>query len=438
MTFEPAPANDFLQFMREYYQRCLQRVPQIRAVAAKWSFEDLIPGLSDFDTRFILADDMTSEDWGRMSIEVGQTHTEMCRRFPRWARNLEHLPGINMTESEVVNPILFYPEFQQWTFYDGDPSVIEHVEQQLAKIQWSSRDELYHLKRFATFCGPYQRGIDPPVNLGPWESKYPLHSRFMHYFAPAVQSAVSLALRRNVRGKFEGLRLARGQFPNPEIIQMVLETAERHYETPELYQEPLLTEVERKLGAYLQQAWAALAGQITLTKPGHADDSVEVHRKVGALEVDPIVGFFEGVKFGRLLKGRLLFYAEAIPWFDSAWLIRNELGRIVKNFYVRPLAMYGQARFGEELAPEEVLDRLRGDLLSAKGCNDLNRFVSLASQPMESGHEREHAQNVAALYDVVLMTMEQLSADLLEWRTRSKSSGVDRFRAPATKLDPRI
>src|SRR4051794_24647414 len=86
INFTPAPANDFDAFRREYFARCRARVPQICAVAAKWSFEDLIPGLSDFDTRFIVANGMTPDDWKRMSLEVGRVHTEMAREFPHWAR----------------------------------------------------------------------------------------------------------------------------------------------------------------------------------------------------------------------------------------------------------------------------------------------------------------------------------------------------------------
>ena len=70
MQFEPKPRNDFEDFFERYYAECRSRIPKIQAIAAKWAFEDLIPGLSDFDTRFIVADDMTFEDWCKMSAEV--------------------------------------------------------------------------------------------------------------------------------------------------------------------------------------------------------------------------------------------------------------------------------------------------------------------------------------------------------------------------------
>lgn len=400
--------------MRMYHQRCLALVPNIRAVAAKWTFEDLIPGLSDFDTRFILDDGMATADWSAMSLAVGQVHTQMAHEFPRWARNLEHLPGLNLTVSEVTDPRLFYPEFQQWTLYEGDPRKVEVIESYLNAHVWSPADELYHLKKFATFCGPYQRGIDPPVNLGPWESKYPLHSRFMHYFAPPVQAAVSLVQRRNVRGKFEALRLARVLFPNPHVIDLLLDVVlARHYEVPELYEEPCLGELERALEGYLADAWASLEPHLTLVKPAHSDSRGDIRRKVATLPVDPVQTFFEGVKFSRLMKGRLLFYAQDILWFDSAWLVRNELGRIAANFHDKPLSIYGRVRFGRTMTPAEVLDAIRSDVITSEEADGMSRFAEVARRPTPPGQEKAHARAVADVYDHVLAVIEKLSADLM-------------------------
>ena len=46
------------------------------------------------------------------------------KAFPRWVRNLEHLPGINLTVDEMTDPLLHYAEYPQWTFYEGDAAVI--------------------------------------------------------------------------------------------------------------------------------------------------------------------------------------------------------------------------------------------------------------------------------------------------------------------------
>lgn len=72
ITFEPCPENDFKEFIEIYYAECKGRIPKIEAIAGKWTFEDLIPGMSDFDTRFICSNNMTVDDWCEMSTAVGK------------------------------------------------------------------------------------------------------------------------------------------------------------------------------------------------------------------------------------------------------------------------------------------------------------------------------------------------------------------------------
>jgi hypothetical protein len=209
MDLAPRPENDFRRFIETYDARCRDACPQIRSIVGKWEFEDLIPGLSDFDTRFVVDDSTTADDWAQMSLAVGAVHTELALQEPQWARILEHLPGVNLTAAEATHPAMYSPEFRLWTFYRGSPEITAAIESSLQSRPWSARDELFHLKKIAVYFGPYQRGLDPPVNLGPWEAKYALHSRLMHYFTPPVQAAVSLATRRSVRGKLASLRMAR-------------------------------------------------------------------------------------------------------------------------------------------------------------------------------------------------------------------------------------
>ncbi len=59
MNSTPAPPNDFAEFIETYFGRCRERVPLIEGNAGKWKFEDLIPGLSDFDMRFFVPDDLS-------------------------------------------------------------------------------------------------------------------------------------------------------------------------------------------------------------------------------------------------------------------------------------------------------------------------------------------------------------------------------------------
>ncbi len=412
MIFEPKPANDFRLFIETYFERCRAECPKLAAIAGKWTFEDLIPGLSDFDTRFIFSDGVTVEDWMRMSTAVGRVHTSLAKEYPRWARILEHLPGLNLTRAEMLDPRTYYPEAQQWTYYLGDRDVLEATEGYLAAKPWTPRDESFHLRKFSAYFGPYLRGIDPPVNIGPWENKYPLHSRFMHYFTPAVQSALSLVRRRGQRGKLEALRGAKSVFPHPGVIDLVLEAVDRHYEIPGYYEEPRLTEIEHALEDYLRDAYAVLGEHSSLIRIDPADSPASLKHKLAAVAVDPGERFFEGAKFSRFMKGRLLFYAEEILWFDAAWLIRNELGRIVNNFYTLPLETFALARFGEKIPPETALERLRGRILPPGVCDGVGEFVRTARAPFEPGEEKAVARRVAGVFDPVLITLEALGAEL--------------------------
>src|ERR1051325_12124382 len=108
MKFTPAPPNDFAEFIQTYFARCRERVPGIEANAGKWTFEDLIPGLSDFDTRFLVNDALSPRDWCQMSMEVGRVHLELATQYKDWARNLEHLPGVDLKWDEVFDQRLYF------------------------------------------------------------------------------------------------------------------------------------------------------------------------------------------------------------------------------------------------------------------------------------------------------------------------------------------
>ena len=73
--------------------------------------------MSDFDTRFIVNDGMTVDDWCQLSTVMGETHLRLCEKYPCWARNFEHLPGVNLTWFELTSERNYYPEYHQWTYY---------------------------------------------------------------------------------------------------------------------------------------------------------------------------------------------------------------------------------------------------------------------------------------------------------------------------------
>ncbi|MFH1616669.1 MAG: hypothetical protein ABIG61_16495 [Planctomycetota bacterium] len=414
MRFEPKPDNDFEQFIDTYFQRCRQVCPKLRAIAGKWTFEDLIPGMSDFDTRLIFTDDVTIEQWAQMSLDVGKVHTQLATEFPQWARKLEHLPGLNLMCAEMIDPVFYYPEFQQWTFYKGDEQILGTISNYLAKKPWGRRDELFHLKKFAAYYGPYLRWIDPPVNMGKWENKYPLHSRFMHYFTPPVQSAVSIIRKKGIPGKLDALRQAKELFPNPDVIDMILESLEMHYENRNYYIEPKLTEIEKSLEEYLHNIWIEFSNHVTLTKPDRQDSPADVKAKISTIPVDPAEQFYEGIKFSRFMKGRLLFYATQIDWFDSSHLIHVELGRMVQNFYEKPLKTFGLVKFGKDITTDEVLGKLSPDIVPRDIIDGVRRFTSTAKQPVIDGAEKAFAKKIAGVIEPINTMNELLGQHLKE------------------------
>lgn len=393
-----APPNEFSEFIATYFESCRSACPRLRLIAGKWESHDLIPGLSDFDTRFIAADATAPEEWAEMSVAIGSVHTDITRRHPRWARMLEHLPGVNVTFAELYDPLLYHPEIRTWTAYNGDPSELAQVREHIANHTWTQSDEYFHLRRFATYFGPYQRGIDPPINLGPFEKKYALHSRYMHYFTPPVQAAVSLALRRTVRGKIDALQRARELFPRSSTITTILEAIERHYEVPEAYEDVHLARIEGMLESYLASVRKELVPHITLIDARVACSPVDLKRAVGSLACDPLTRFFDTARYARFMRGRLLFFAQCIPWFETAWLIRNELKRMGDWFCRRPLIAWKEA--GLEGGPTAV------------ECEAFRRLAQIADEGIPEGAEKAQALAAANAFEPVHLALERLGAQL--------------------------
>jgi hypothetical protein len=86
---------------------------------------------------------------------------------------------------------------------------------------------------------------------------------------------------------------------------------------------------------------------------------------------------------------------------------------MVANFYRTPLVAYGQIRFSAKLAAEEVLDRLRGDLLCGEVCEGVKTLVDLVEAPLAPGQERRRASEAAAAYDAIHAMLVALSADVV-------------------------
>jgi len=416
VVFEPVPENDFSDFIRTYFQECKKVIPKLQTIVGKWNFEDLIPGMSDFDTRFIFSDDMEIEDWISMSEEVGKVHLMLCKKHPEWARKLEHTPGINLTWKEMADRRFYYPEFLQWSSYFGDTDSFELLRDELIGRGWSEKDEIYHLKKFFIYYGPYNRGIDPAVNLGRFESKYPLHSRMMHYFLPPLQSGLSIIRKKTLRGKLETLRAAGEMMPQLKSVNRILHALEHHYEVPLLYQDPFLANLEKEMENDLRILFQEMIGCISCIPRNKFTDAESCKKELAGISDDHAMQIFSGLRFSRTMKGRLYFYTEVGKQFDSSWLIENELNRIGNNFLVLPLTRYWLLRGQkEENDIPLIIESLRGDVFDTEDVNNLMRFHSLTMNKSEEKEQRKTALEILAVFNGFYRSINKIVVDAGRW-----------------------
>jgi hypothetical protein len=420
MKFAPKPENEFYEFIRTYYRECHGRFPKIEAIAGKWMYRDLIPGLSDFDSRFIVADGMCEDDWIEMSTQVGQVHLDLCRQHPCWSRMLEHLPGINLTWSELISEANYYPEYKQWTFYNTlDPERVSSVQSHFLKRGWNAKDEYYHLKRFCTYYGRYNRSIDLEINLHVQKNKYPLHSRIMHYFNPPVHSAICLMDRNNMPGKMNAFELAREYFPDLPVWDRIDEILDNNYKIPKWYSEPHLSSLEDMMEDGLGVIASRLRRELGFSNENEEADIIILKRAVEQFDVDPILRVFESCRFSRLMKGRLYFYLNVPPYFDSSKLIQIELGRIGNSFFKIPFQAYWKIKTGEDNAnPSKILDGMNGDPLTEEEYASTKEFAKLTSSDWH-GKERLVTEQIVSVYDSFYKALSKMTTSLKDMAVNS-------------------
>lgn len=410
MRFAPKPENDFAHYIQTYYDECHSRFSKIEAIAGKWAFRDLIPGMSDFDTRFIVSDDMTDSDWCEMSDAVGDAHLALCRRYPFWSRNLEHLPGLNLTWSEFVDERFYYPEYKQWSFYhSATPKRLSESLDAIFARSWDIKDEYFHLKKFCLYYGRYNRSIDPAINLGVHENKYPLHSRIMHYFLPPLQSALILLRKENIAGKFEAIESGSKLFPQLECWDVINEILNGNYETEKWYQEPLVSQFEDMLEVALEFLARELRGVVTIPPVEAGVEVEEWNTALKNVPIDPAMKIFDHAKFARLMKGRLKFYANAPAHFDFTWLINNELNRMGNNFFTVPFSTFCSLKSGKEVNTTEKLLEILEDHVSVEEFKALKAFAYIIFKPIENGDENARAIDIAEIFDPFYMTLSKIT-----------------------------
>jgi hypothetical protein len=145
---------------RRYYEECRASFPALRALVFRNPIEDIIPGISDIDMRFI-CDEVEPDDWARLSEAVYRVHMRMVQEGPRLWRLLEHPPGACMTAGEVLDSRLFHPEMRQWEWCCGDEALKDRLMEHISESGWSKRDEYYYLKRLLPHYGLGKRPTSP-------------------------------------------------------------------------------------------------------------------------------------------------------------------------------------------------------------------------------------------------------------------------------------
>jgi len=169
-----------------------------------------------------------------------------------------------------------------------------------------------------------------------------------------------------------------------------------------------MTELDRELENYLTGMVEALGvGRLFPCSPRPTAGALQ--QAVAAAAPDGgFAPLFEKIKFARLMKGRLWFYAQEVPWFDSPPLVRNELNRIGANFYQSPLRLFARLVHGENLSVEQALERLEGEIFDAKEAAACRRFGALACAPCPDPELRRRALEISAVFDPFLCAMEHL------------------------------
>jgi len=417
----PLPIPDwsprqFFELAEIYSQRVAEAAPGFVATVAKWRPEDLIPGLSDIDTR-IVAQEMSPEEWMALDQVISDVHLDLVRERPEWSRKLEHEPGYCLTPEEAFDPLLYQAEMAHWSFYYGDQEFIIQVREHMRGRPWELRDELHHLKRWLMFWGPYNREIDPPINVAlPIEPKYALHSRAMHYFVPSLQAALSLVSRRTVHGKREALYRWLESFPQERVLNETAHMLEVHYGVAALEDREELFSYEDRCYAFLRRIAPQVLDVVTavqLPKNGDIDQAMALLRAgMGALRVNPLSGVYNGLRGSRPRRARYWLYLKAPEHFATDWLIRNEVGFLQRNFTHYTWAAYAALRWGEpDLPLDELLARAQPNPLSREEARLVAEMFAIAERTKEPSMARQALQEAAECYADYYAVLDKIYRD---------------------------
>jgi hypothetical protein len=418
----------FDEFAVRLFEATHEVFPPFASLWAKWERRDLIPHLSDFDSRLVCSGPMRPRDWVELDRLMGEIHLGLLKSRPDWARILEHTPGVAVTYEEMLDEDLFHPETQQWSLYlsrDGRGAELERYHR---KIAWGRRQEFYFLKRFLYFYGPYQRGIDPPINLGAWSAQYALHSRLWHYFVPALQAALSLYERRIVRGKYEALEGWMAHLPREAVLCRVREMLEKRYETAELADDVLLAGLEEELFACLGTVLELIRDRITILDVSGPPDPERYRRELDAAPSDPLMVLYDGVRFSRIRRGRYYFYLNCPQFFDAERLIASEL-KWLRGYFTDPVfkSYTSLVLGGGDFSLERLVAEMhRAALIDRTGQDLIRRVYQLSHDGLPP---RDVLRELMPLYPDYHLLLEEMLI-------RARRAAAGRLPTPPRKVAP--
>ena len=404
---------DFLDLTTWFGERWHAAFPAFTLLTCKWRPEDLIPGLSDIDAR-IICNDVKPEDWVRLDEIVSRTHLEVTQAHPEWARKLEHLPGVCATMSELFAADLYEPELRDWDYYWGDRDQFNALKQMVAARSWGRSDEYYYLaKRFVPWCTPYNRAIDPPINIPTaLLPKYALHSRVMHYFVPCIKAALAVINRDSVTGKREALYRWSQLRPDVSVLRESIDLLDCHYEVPWLEDEQAWYAFEDRLWAFIREITPRVLDAVTIVDLGAERTVDHLRRALRAFHGEPLMALFDAVRFSRIRAGRWRFYLNAPAHFDPGQIYVWEMRWLQGVFTSGCFEAYSQWRWGEAGLPlEEILSRLTPTLLDAQSTDVVRRVFSAAAGPATAPDAGARLAAIVDIYGDYYLVLERLLAD---------------------------
>lgn len=404
---------DFFELCAWFGEHWSAKFPAFSLWTCKWRPEDLIPGLSDLDAR-VICDQIGPEDWVWLDELAYRTHLEITQARPEWARKLEHTPGVCSTKSEVLDEALFQPEMRNWDFYWGDREFFNQIRTLIQGRTWGPVDEYYFLaKRFVPWCTPYNREIDPPVNIpANILPKYALHSRAMHYLVPCIKAALAVINRDSVTGKRESLYRWLQMYPKEQVLHEVAHLLEVHYEVPWLEDEQEWYAFEERLWQFVRKITPEVLRAVTIVDLGDDLSMENLRRKLKEFPGQPMMTLYNGVRFSRIRKGRWMFYLNAPDFFDTGHVCYSEISWLGSTFTTPIYDSYAQIKWGEKgLSIDEIVARMIPDLIDQGEGKIIKQVFAAATGRPTYAEARERLCQAAEVYADYYLILERMLAD---------------------------